>query len=104
MMGRKNHYLDPTWYAPASVCRSWGYMEGCGLHPQEVFDAVKNAKGKVLVSYNDCPEVRKVFCCHGGFKCKTISNTYNMGKEKREGNMDKQVRELLITNHSTSRV
>ena len=79
-------YLDP----PYSRLRpQWGYTENI-ITPQEVFKAVKNIKGKFLLSYNDTPEIREIF---HSFDVRTIKTVYQVRSERTIG------RELLIINY-----
>ena len=79
-------YLDP----PYSRLRpQWGYQQNT-ITPQEVFEAVKNIKGKFLLSYNDTPEIRKIF---HSFNIRTIKTVYIVRSDREIGH------EVIIKNY-----
>lgn len=83
-------YLDPPYHKV-----SCSYPDGsCAVNPKEVADAVKGIKGKFILSYNNHPEVRKIFC--GKYKCKVVRTRYTGNKLK--DSSKQQRRELLIKN------
>ena len=47
-------YLDPPYEG------SNDYGSG-RIHPEEVFEIVKKIRGKFLLSYNDSPNIRRIF-------------------------------------------
>jgi DNA adenine methylase len=82
------HYLDPPYKG-----RAKGLYRNENVTPQEVCDAAKKMKGKVLVSFSDTPEIRKA--CRG-LKMKKIGHTY-VSRTRNHGDAHK-VNELLIAN------
>ena len=64
------------------------------VNPEDVCKLAKNAKGKVMISYNDNPRVRKA--CKG-LKIRKVDTSYTIQKSQTGG--DKKVQELLITNY-----
>ena len=80
------HYLDPPYYEQDSM-----YKER-GVTPEEVCGTAKKMKGKVMISYNDHPEVRKS-CSH--MKIKKVETRYVLASNSN----NKKGRELLITNY-----
>ena len=64
------------------------------VHPEDVCKLAKEAKGKVMISYEDHPKVRKA--CKG-LKIKKLDSNYGM-KNNFTSN-GKKVKELLITNY-----
>ena len=81
-------YLDPP-YSRAE--KNKDYVE-VGVTINEVYDAVKNLKGKFILSYDDVPEARKIF---SKFNIKQVSTNYADGS----GGANKAVCELLISNY-----
>ena len=80
-------YLDPPFY------ESRKYSAG-KVDPNEICDIVKKAKGKVMMSYNNHPEVRKA--CKG-LKIKKVETNYEV--QKATTGEGRKVKELLITNY-----
>ena len=56
-------------------------------------DTLKGIKGKFLLSYNDCPEVRELY---NGFSVLDFSRTHSMAQRYEAG---KEFKELLIGNY-----
>ena len=56
-------------------------------------DTLKAVKGKFLLSYNDCPEVRKLY---EGFSLFDFSRVHSMAQRYEAG---KEFKELLIGNY-----
>ncbi len=90
----KNHadkdsftYLDPPYVDAID------YGQG-KVEPEDVCELAKETKGKVMVSYNDHPRVRKA--CKG-LKFKKVDTNYSMQKSITKD--VKKVKELLITNY-----
>ena len=79
-------YLDPPYSQAVS---RWGY-DYLLIKPEEVYNAVKNIKGKFILSYNDNPDIRDLF---KDFKVKTIKTTYELS-----GHRKPNIKELLISN------
>ena len=83
-------YLDPPYHE-----LSCGYPDGsCNVTPQEVFNSIKNIKGKFILSYNNHSDVRKIFC--EKYKCKVVKTRYTGNKIKDSSKQMKN--ELLIKN------
>ena len=80
------HYLDPPYYGSENV-----YKER-GVTPKEVCEVVKKMKGKVILSYNDVPKVRKE--CKG-LKFRKVNTKYTLGANSN----NKKANEVLITNY-----
>lgn len=84
-------YLDPPYY---KVKNDYDYHR---VHPREVCGALRNFKGKFLLSYNDHPEVRSA-CV--GFFVKSIPTVYSYGCDpSRAHYCNRHKRELLISNY-----
>ncbi len=81
-------YLDPP-YSRAE--KNKDYIE-VGVTINEVYDAVKDLKGKFILSYDDVPEARKIF---KDFNIKKVSTSYADGR----GGTKMAVCELLISNY-----
>lgn len=79
-------YLDPPYSSGDS---NWGYNEN--VSPEDVYNAVKNIKGKFILSYDNAPEIRKIF---KEFTIKRVKTTYKMSAH----NNNEAVWELLIMN------
>ena len=77
-------YLDP----PYTKSKTKHYVHH-KVSPNDVLECVRNIKGKFLLSYNDCPEVRELF---KQYTVTEVQTTYS-GKKK------KLVTELLIRNY-----
>lgn len=80
-------YLDPP-YEKSEEQDVYKHLEEF-ITPQDVFDSLKNIKGKFLLSYNDSPNIRKIF------------NKYNIKKVKTKYAMKDrgEITELLISNY-----
>lgn len=61
-------------------------------NPEEVYDAIKNIKGKFLLSYNDSPKIRDIF---KKYDIQTIKTDYQPTKDIKK----RTVKELLIKNY-----
>lgn len=81
------HYLDPPYVGTQGL-----YKEGKTILPKEVCETAKKMKGKVMISYNDNPEVRKK--CYG-LKITPIDTRYVFAANSN----NKKGKELLITNY-----
>ena len=82
-------YLDPPYWATS---KHYGTKVP---HPEEVCGLAHKAKGKVMISYNNHPEVRKA--CSKGLKIKKVDVKY--GFQQATTKKPKDVKELLITNY-----
>ena len=88
-------YVDPPYVGPNK--KECLYRKYCGVTPREVAEAVKNLKGKVLISYDDHPDVRRAF---KGLRWKIEKVKMQYGFEQIEpgGKLRERV-ELLIRNY-----
>ena len=83
-------YLDPPYHET-----SCSYPDGsCSVKPKEILDSVKNIKGKFILSYNNHPEIRKLFC--DKYKCDVIKTRYTSNNIKDSSKQARQ--EILIKN------
>lgn len=82
-------YCDPPYFESE-------YVYQCGFTWDDhvrLYNALKNAKGRFLVSYNDCPEIRELYKDFNFFDFKRVHSMvqkYDAGKE---------FPELLISNY-----
>lgn len=79
-------YLDPPY---SERKKSWGYID-C-VEVQDVYEALKNIKGKFLLSYDDKPIIREVF---KDYFIKEVHTNWSV----KGGQGDNKV-ELLISNY-----
>ena len=82
-------YLDPPYFSTESM-----YAVGfnCDDHVR-LKDTLSKIKGKFLLSYNDCPEIRDLY---QGFNLFDFSRTHSMAQRYDAG---KEFKELLIANY-----
>jgi len=79
-------YLDP----PYSKSSKKDYAVG-GINPSKIFDVLQEIKSKFILSYDDCPEIKKIFSKYNIFQVET--------KYSRAGEINNYIgRELLISN------
>lgn len=83
------HYLDPPYVVGGEA---YG-KEFNKVTPKEVCNTAKSMKGKVLISYDNHPEVRKA--CKG-LKIKKVPMTYSLNNLAHH---HKNTSELLISNY-----
>lgn len=83
------HYLDPPYVGSEKV-----YKENDSVSPEKVCKVAKKMKGKVMISYNDHPRVRKA--CKG-MHMKRIQTRYTLSAKTN----NQKAKELLITNYKT---
>ena len=87
------HYIDPP-YAGTST---EGYRHGRDLTAADVRKVTDGIKGKMILSYNNSPQVREQFCsreAHAkGYRCRTVKTEYTINNVGRHD----QRTELLIT-------
>jgi len=82
-------YADPPYFSTEDM-----YDVGFGWDDHvRLRDTLKNIKGKFLLSYNDCPEIRELY---EGFSIFDFSRTHSMAQRYEAG---KQFGELLIGNY-----
>ena len=82
-------YLDPPYYSTEDM-----YDVGFGWEDHvRLRKTLKNIKGKFLLSYNDCNEIRELY---NGFSMFDFSRTHSMAQRYEAG---KEFKELLIGNY-----
>ncbi len=82
-------YLDPPYFSTEDM-----YEVGFGWDDHvRLRDTLKNIKGKFLLSYNDCDEIRELYT---GFSMFDFSRTHSMAQRYEAG---KEFKELLIGNY-----
>lgn len=82
-------YCDPPYFSTEDM-----YEVGfCRDDHVRLRDTLKAVKGKFLLSYNDCPEVRKLY---EGFSLFDFSRVHSMAQRYEAG---KEFKELLIGNY-----
>ncbi len=82
-------YADPPYFSTEDM-----YAVGFNLDDHvRLRDTLKNIKGKFLLSYNDCPEIRELY---NGFSLFDFSRTHSMAQRYEAG---KEFKELLIVNY-----
>ena len=84
-------YADPPYWKT----EGYGIEFGFGQHEQ-MAEFMRECKGKVMVSINDHPDIRRVF---EGFAMQELSINYSMGSAHGKPQMSK---ELIITNWNTN--
>jgi len=91
-------YLDPPYWGPNREACLYGKGR-CGVTPWEVAEAVKGLKGKVMISYDDHPDVVAAFRSLGPeWRIVRIPFKYT-GVKSRKGEPKKEAVELLIMNY-----
>ncbi len=80
------HYLDPPYVGSEKV-----YKENDSVSPERVCAVAKKMKGKVMISYNENPQVRK--------SCKGMHFSKINTKHRLSSDSEKVGREVLITNY-----
>ncbi len=98
-------YADPPYYRESTghiTDKLYDKSFGVDCH-RKLADALRDSPAKVMVSYDDCPEVRKLF---KGWRVEELQwkycGTYAVSKEDKAGGVrEKKVtgRELLILNY-----
>ena len=82
-------YADPPYFSTEDM-----YDVGFGWDDHvRLRDTLKSIKGKFLLSYNDCPEIRELY---EGFSLFDFSRTHSMAQRYEAG---KEFKELLIGNY-----
>lgn len=82
-------YCDPPY---SSFVRN-GRYESLGKRQPELFDLLRRAKGKFLLSFDDCEEIRRLARKHR-FECRQVDVIYTLAARSR-----KTAGELLISNY-----
>jgi site-specific DNA-adenine methylase len=83
-------YLDPPY-----TKKTFEYNTETNIKPEQIAHEMKNTNAKVILSYNNTPEVRKAFKGNN-FKIKKLDFCYGMATKK--GGTCKHTKELLIKN------
>ena len=82
-------YADPPYFSTEDM-----YAVGFGWEDHiRLRNTLKDIKGKFLLSYNDCPEIRELY---EGFSVLDFSRTHSMAQRYEAG---KEFKELLIGNY-----
>lgn len=88
-------YCDPPYY---NADQYYEAVSSDGFDHAGLADALLGIKGKFLLSYNDCPEIRALYD-RPGIVVEGISRLYNIAQRYENG---KQYPELLISNYDTT--
>ena len=82
-------YLDPPYYSTEDM-----YPGGFGTDDHKrLRDLLRTIKGRFLLSYNDCPEIRELY---KDFRIFDFTRTHSMAQRYEAG---KEFKELLIANY-----
>ena len=82
-------YADPPYFSTEDM-----YEVGFSWDDHvRLRDTLKNIKGRFLLSYNDCPEIRELY---EGFSLFDFSRTHSMAQRYEAG---KEFKEMLIGNY-----
>ena len=88
-------YCDPPYY---NADQYYEAVSSDGFDHAGLADALLGIKGKFLLSYNDCPEIRALYD-RPGIMVEGISRLSNIAQRYENG---KQYPELLISNYDTT--
>ena len=88
-------YCDPPYY---NADQHYEAVSSDGFDHAGLADALLGIKGKFLLSYNDCPEIRALYD-RPGIVVEGISRLSNIAQRYENG---KQYPELLISNYDTT--
>lgn len=88
-------YCDPPYY---NADKYYEAISSDGFDHAGLADALLGIKGKFLLSYNDCPEIRALYD-RPGIVVEGISRLSNIAQRYENG---KQYPELLISNYDTT--
>lgn len=94
------HFVDPP-YERAVSKGTLKSMYNSGAEPERVHDVARRMKGKVIITYGDHPDIRKLFCGRGSkFRCYQTDMGYSINKDAGAGGETKwkSAKELVITN------
>lgn len=78
-------FLDPPY---SENNPNWGYTNN--VSPIDVYNAVREIEGKFLITYDDTPEIRRIF---KGYKIVKFNVIYELSGQRTQGN------ELMIMNY-----
>ena len=87
-------YLDPPYYETEDYYEDVGFTKDDHIRLR---DALMEIKGKFLLSYNDCPEIRELYSRPGIM----IESTTRLSNIAQRYDAGKQYPELLISNYDT---
>ncbi len=88
-------YCDPPYFATESYYKDVGFSEADHIRLR---DTLVQCEGKFLVSYNDCPQIRKIWD-KPNIYIEEVSRINNLAQRYENGS---QYAELLISNYDTS--
>lgn len=88
-------YCDPPYFATENYYKDVGFKTADHIR---LHDTLMGIKGKFLVSYNDCPEIREIWN-QSDIRIEEISRLNNLA-QRYEGGC--QYAELLISNYDTT--
>lgn len=88
-------YCDPPYYATESYYKDVGFTKNDHVRLR---DTLAKIKGKFLVSYNDCPEIRELWA-YEGIHIESVRRMDNFRQRYSGGAM---YNELFISNYDTS--
>ena len=88
-------YCDPPYFATEDYYSDVGFTSDDHIRLR---DALIKTQGKFLVSYNDCPEIRKLYDLPN-IRVEEISRMNNLAQRYEGGS---QYAELLISNYDTA--
>ncbi len=88
-------YCDPPYFATESYYKDVGFSEADHIRLR---DTLMQCEGKFLVSYNDCPQIRKIWD-KPNIYIEEVSRINNLAQRYENGS---QYAELLISNYDTS--
>ncbi|MDF2701001.1 MAG: adenine methylase, partial [Haloplasmataceae bacterium] len=83
-------YLDPPYYGTENYYKEVDFTID---DHERLKKALGNIKGKFILSYNDCPEIRELY---KDYKIEAIKRKSNL--TSRYSNADKEFSELVIVN------
>ncbi len=72
---------DPPYYATESYYKDVGFTKKDHVR---LHDTLAEIKGKFLVSYNDCPEIRELWY-HDGIRIESVSRIDNLRQRYKGG-------------------
>ena len=88
-------YCDPPYFETEDYYEDVGFTKDDHVR---LADRLSSIKGKYLLSYNDCPEIRELYESRGA-RIESISRLSNIAQRYEAG---KQYDELIISNYDTS--
>ena len=88
-------YCDPPYFATESYYKDVGFTKKDHIRLR---DTLIGIKGKFLISYNDCPEIRELWE-HDGIRIESVSRVDNLRLRYQKG---ATYDELFISNYDTN--